>query len=441
MTTVASGGNGVKTGDSAGGMTGSGYGGIPSTTAAAGAAGTSKPTVSGAVCSPGQTVSAVNGGSSRVTCYKPPYSWPWEMGIPNGNEDTVSVISYHLPTPMTPGATSAVSFEIGGNAPCNFEIWGTTTTCGQAAELLWWAPFAAGTHCAEFVPSAAYSDVLLIHRKMYEISNWAYSAVTTTLCPVGTCQGKPTGNAKSTSAAISAPPGAYPINRLDLFNRGWDLMIGTKGRVVMVPEGSRGVFEQVLPVAAGVFRLQGTDPYSDAWYCMGSGSTVVQHKGESGNTNSFDLAMRNITRLGVCADHVGSGTLAASFSNTTAALSGTLANISGSAVSVERVDCFDVDCRFRLHSEPKFHFIFANLGTSPGTYTTPTHQTVPVLEGAIFTQLAATERFELACASSGTFLYEPTGTTTLSLTNVGPALACPGAPVTNAAYDMRMELF
>jgi hypothetical protein len=413
-------------------------GSASSSTGAAGATTSTVAKVDGAQCSPGQST-LVGQGSNWVSCYPPTYQYPYQLGIPGGGEMTVA--SVKLPSAAVVGAANALSFPVTGNAPFNFELWGTFSTCGEANELLWWSSFATGTHCAEFVPSQAYTHVLVVERQMKDVSSYFFSTPSLNLCPGGTCQGKVTGNGKQAGVTLTAPAGNYPIYRMDSLSRGWDLGVGAKGRVVFALNGSRTTVDTPVPVAAGVFRMQKPDPYHDAWYCIGEGSTVARHNDTNGSTNSFDFALRNITRLAVCSDHPGTGTLSWQITNFKADVSSSLVPWVANQINADELDCFDLDCRFRFYSTPKIQFAYLNLQSSPGSYYSPTRQAVSVVEAALFTQPTDLAPFELNCGTSGSLLYDPAATTTLTLGNIGDTITCPGAAGSNASFDFTADQY
>lgn len=403
-----------------------------------GAAGSTVPTVDGVQCSPGQSM-LVGQGSNWVACYPPTYLYPYQLGIPGGGE--ISLYSVTLPSAMVPGSANAISMPVSGSAPFDFELWGTSSICGQAGELLWWSSFATGTHCAEFVPSQAYTHVLVVNRQMKDVSSYFFSTPSMNLCPGGTCQGKATGNGKQSGVALTAPAGHYPLYRMDSLSRGWDFGVGVRGRVTVALNGSRSTLDTPVAIAAGIFRMQEPDPFSDAWYCIGDGSTVARHEDKNGSTNSFDFSLRNITRLAVCSEHTGAGTLSWQIANFKTDITSTLPAWVAAQVTADEQDCFGVDCRYRFYTTPQIQFAYLNLGTTPGSYYSPTRQTVSVLEAALFTQPTALAPYELNCATSGSFYYDPAATSTLALSNIGETIACPGAVIANASFDFSGDQY
>jgi hypothetical protein len=360
------------------------------------------------------------------------------FGVPNGA--AVYGQTYVLPSPLVANVDNAFSFELTGSGPFDFELWGTNTPC-MAEELLWWGPFGAGTQCAQFRPSKAFTNILFVDRQLYS-SSYSFVMPSAKMCPGGTCPAGTTGTGKVSAAALSAPVGNYALNAFDRVAGGWDLTLGGTGRVT-VAFGAGQPAGQPQPVAAGVFRLPATDPYGDAWYCIGDGSTVTEIDDKSGFSQHIQLSFRGVTRLGACGDTPGSGSLSAAISPSTtsgtyfaADISGTITAWNGTNLATTAY-CSGPSCDFRFRGTSQQHFVhvtttFDNLGV--GT-TAP----VAVTAATWLVQASSAQPFSMACSSEGTLNYTINDTSSLQLTKVTGPLSCPGATISNDSLDLTID--
>lgn len=384
-------------------------------------------------CSPGVTVRPGSAGNIEVSCN----NYGWELGVPNG--EAVFASTFVLPSSLVPGADNALSFVLTGAGPYNFELWGTDTPC-KAEELLWWGPFGAGTQCAQFKPSKPYADVLFVYRKLYAAS-YSFGTPSTTLCPGGTCPGGSTGTGKTSDTPLTAPLGNYALNRFDQLAAGWEIFLGYSGRMTVAAQGETKKAGVAQPLAAGVFRLPSTDPYGDAWYCIGEGSTLTQIE-KDGWFKGVQFSLRGITRLGECGDAPGTGSLSATLvpSSTTGTyfagdVAGTISSWTGSNFAAS-VSCSGVECDIRLRGTPQQHFIHATTSVAPDS-AAPTP--VAVDSATWLVQADSSQPFAMACSSSGSLLYSINASSKLELSKMSSPRACPGTPVANSSLDFMAD--
>ena len=365
------------------------------------------------------------------------------FGIPNGA--AVSGTIYVLPSPLVAGANNALSFVLSGWGPFNFELWGTNTPSPcMAEELLWWGPFGAGTQCAQFKPSKAYTNVLFIQRQMYTSHNYSFAMPSSMLCPGGTCPAGTTGTGKTSDAPITAPLGDYELSRYDRVALGWDMTLGRTGRMTVSWLGDVKPAGQAQPLSAGVFRLPATDSYGDTWYCIGAGSTLTQinDTGPIGSLKSVQVSLRNITRLGDCGTTPGSGSLSAAMdyapnsSNLFADISGSISSWTGTGLTANQY-CSGPFCNFRFRGSSQSHFL--HLTTTADNLGVNTTAPIPVTEATWLVQASTTEPFSMACSTEGTLNLDNNGPSTLQLAKVTGPLPCPGTAIPNNSLDLTAD--
>jgi len=416
-----------------GGAPGAGGGGAPG----AGGGGAPGGLPASAACTPGVGTGPLS--DTEVDCTNDGTTF----GIPNGA--AVFGKTYVLPSPLVAGGDNALSFVLTGWGPFNFELWGTTSPSPcMGQELLWWGPFGPGTQCAQFKPSKAYTHVLFVYRQMYSSSNYSFATPSSMLCPGGMCPAGTTGTGKTSDAPITAPPGNYEMTRFDPVVLGWDMTLGRTGRMTVSWLGDVKPAGQAQPLSAGVFRLPATDPYGDAWYCIGAGSTLTQiyDTGPIGNLKSVRVSLRGITRLGQCGATPGTGSLSAAMdyapnsSALFADISGTISSWTGTGLTANQY-CAGAFCNFRFRGPSQSHFLHLtatvdNLGFST---TAP----VAVTEATWLVQASTTEPFSMACSTEGTLNLDNNGPSTLQLAKVAGPIACPGTSIPNDSLDFTAD--
>lgn len=384
------------------------------------------PTV--AACSPGVFYQVPFTDGHELSCNK----YGWEYGIPNG--EAVYAKTFILPKPLVPGADNALSFDLTGAGPFDFELWGGDTTCA-AEELLWWGPFGAGTQCAQFRPSKAFPYILFVQRKMYKES-YSFGTPSATMCPGGTCPSGTTGAGKLTDVPLSSPVGNYVLHRFDQRAGGWDVGVGVGakyGDLTLVWKGDVQKHGTAQPLAAGVFRMPATDPFGDAWYCVGEGSTLTQID-DGSFLKKINFSLRGITRLGDCGDVPGTASLSATINQSTTSGTYYAADVAGSISSwlgtnlPANLDCGGATCSLRFRGVPQQHYLRV---TTAMDLTMPPTTAVPVTWATWLLQPSGTEPFQMTCATEGSFLYQPDGTSKLQLAKVASPRSCPGTPIPN----------
>ena len=422
---VATGGV-AATGGGAGGMSGVDAGAAGSTMVDAGLP-------ASAACAPGVGTGPLS--DSEVSCNESGTTF----GVPNGAACYGK--TYLLPSPLVAGADNALSFVLTGWGPYNFELWGTDTSC-KAEELLWWGPFGAGTQCAQFKPSKAYTKILFVYRQMYA-SSYSFTTPSTMMCPGGTCPMGTTGTGKVGSAPLSAPIGNYELSRWErVYPGGYDFSPGGSGRMTVAWLGAKKDAGQVQPLAAGVFRMPATDTYGDAWYCIGSGSTLTEAvDSTTGVTKRFQFSLRGITRLGPCGPTPGTGTLSATIhapvlNDFATDVAGTISAWTGTGLVTNQY-CSGPKCDFRFQGTAQQHYV--HVETTAENLGVGVPAPVPVTSVTWLVQASATEPFSMACASEGTLDYRPNELSKLQLSKVTGPLPCPGTPIPNDSFDFTVE--
>ncbi len=390
----------------------------------------------GAACTPGVGTGPLS--PNEISCTNDGITF----GVPNG--DVVYGKTYVLPSPLIPGADNALSFEMSGWGPFNFELWGTNTpgpAC-TAEELLWWGPFVSGTQCAQFKPSKAFTHLLFVYRQMYSVTPYAFSMPSAKMCPGGTCPLGTTGTGKLSDAPISGPIGNYQINRYTRIALGWEMTFGRSGRTTLSWLGDVKPAGQAQPLSAGVFRMPATDPYGDAWYCIGDGSTLTQIQ-VSGSFKGVQLALRGVTRLGECGETPGSGSLSATVSNIpqtsnfTTDISGTISSWAGTALVTNQY-CSGAFCSFRFRGASQSHFL--HLSTMETNLAAGTMGPVPITAATWLVQESTTQPFSMACSSEGTLnSMDSDDSAIIQLAKVTSPKACPGTPITNDRLDLTID--
>ena len=447
--------NGGSTGSGTGGVTasgggsgGAGNGGASATGGAPATGGGGSPGAGGggaidgglpasAACTPGVASGPLS--DTEIDCTNDGTTF----GVPNGA--AVYGYVYVLPSPLVAGANNAFSFVLSGWGPYNFEIWGTNTPSPcTAEELLWWGPFGAGTQCAQFKPSKAYTHVLFLQRQMYNAHNYSFAMPSAMLCPGGTCPAGTTGTGKTSDAPITAPLGNYELSRYDRVPLGWDMTVGRTGRMTVSWLGDAKPAGQAQPLSAGVFRLPAGDPYGDTWYCIGEGSTLTQinDTGTIATLKSVQVSLRNITRLGDCGTTPGTGSLsvATDYAPNSSALfadiSGTISSWTGTGLTANQY-CSGSSCNYRFRGPSQSHFL--HLTATDDNLGVNTTAPVPVTEATWLVQASTTEPFSMACSTEGTFNLNNNGPSTLQLAKVSGPIACPGTPIPNNSLDLTAD--
>jgi hypothetical protein len=351
-------------------------------------------------------------------------------GLPNGLNLIVSDIE--LSGVLEPSKPYALSHEEEGDGSFQIEIWGASAACGTADELLWWGPFAQGINCSAFTPARAHSHLLIVYRPLDKKVGFTATTRTVSLCAGGTCPGGTDGAGVTPSVSLQAPLGYYSMTTGGNFYRGYDWHLGGSGRMVLVHDRAiASQQDQADPVIGGYFKMPASDPFGDAWYCAGDGSTTTELSGDRGYT----FSLKNITRLGDCAGKSGTGNASATLSNFQAQITSGFTDLAGTNVSVTTNDCHDTYCTFGFAAVPNFSWLELIPKSDVGTYYMPISTPTASTDASWFVQVDDTAPFKMTCAASGTLGYDPAATTTLDLSEMTDFVSCPGQPVDVDTFD------
>lgn len=229
------------------------------------------------------------------------YEWEVEHnGIPNTQR--TSFRSIQLPEPTVAGESYALALNLpSAGEGDQIELWGAKESCGEAEELVWFGPMTAGELCAEFVPSDAYSSLVMVWRELRGELGASWESVT--LCPTGSCG----GNAYGTGLASDGVPleaSIGPFEGNERLPRGpLEASIQVHTGFVRLRGPEEAVVGQKVSVRAGYFRLSEAydQPFSDAWYCVGDGSSFTFLEEETDNLEDYaSFEFENITELARC---------------------------------------------------------------------------------------------------------------------------------------------
>jgi len=321
---------------------------------------------------------------------------------------------------LSPGVPSAVSLEIEGGGKVNVELWGTDAACGKAQELLWVGPLAAKISCAEFTPSQPHTHLLFVLRPLNG-GNFLSNVKAVGLCAGGSCP-TPDGMGRTANAPLSSAQQSYTLTPQWSANA-FEGELGVYGRIFATGNG-RLAKGQVMPITSGIFRAPTAfEPYGDAYYCMGEGSTVTD-LGEDG----MDLSLANITRLGACDELEGTGTLDMTMGSG-------MGNLTSSIAPLTIPDdagggsCYGTQCNWSISRERKRAWVDIFAASDLGDPIKPTLMESSLREVAAVLEEGDGTPFQLACGTMGKVHYDPTASSSLSVTDLGDLHGCPGTPI------------
>lgn len=379
-------------------------------------------------CTPGkfETTPFTPGGQGR-SCLDP-NSCP---GIPNRERTSMNDIA--LATPAVGGKPYAISMGIEAEGKLQtLELWGANEECGGAEELLWWGPLSTGILCAEFTPSRTYSRIFYVLRNQSASGNSSVKTLAMTFCPSGTCPGGSDGHSSADGGELVAPEGPYSPNGGGSFPGLWHWDIGPDGHMQFVTTGA-AEDGGTASVVGGVFRTSRADPFGDAWYCIGEGSTFSF----VGAAHTFSF--KNITRLGPCKDHPGSGISSFTLVGSYASVTSTFDQLTASSLFANPGACQSDECWFAFSSpgmsSPLQLFTHEDLGVPAGMA-----QLKATIDEASWLKVPTNgDPLSLWCATLGTLRYELLGSTEVELNSMSGPFACPGEPVTRSTFEGRFE--
>lgn len=440
--TGAAGGRAGMTGGSAvGGANASsaGIGAAAGGNASAGAAGSAGAPNSAMHCTPGEP-KATYPSADVVPCYGDYYT----HHLPNPYD--INLRDFHLATPAAAGEPFAFSTRTMGSGPFEIEVWGANEECGAAEELLWTGPMVTGIQCGEFTPTKTYTHLLYVYRQMYNQSSYAFSMPELALCPSGSCPGGASGEGREPGQALPGVALVYAVTDYGQPNA-FELRLGTYGNLVAFTDGAKAASGKPTRISQGLFRMHEDDPFGDAWYCIGEGSTITAtaESATFADDATMAVSLKNITRIPACDTLTGSGTATISLaesSDTPDSIVSSFSAISGSDFSVNRRDCIGTDCSFDFDPPASLltrRHLFLKAAASVGTFFEPTAVPTPVTDAIFFVQ-SDTGVLTIACASSGTITYDPNTMTSIEL-DAMPALSCPGEPIDVGEFNFTTRTY
>lgn len=362
----------------------------------------------------------------------PCYGDPLAFGLPNGLGAQVS--DFTLEVPAVAGEPYAVSVRHDGVGPFNVEIWGTNEKCGRAEELLWWGPHVDGTQCAEFTPTRAYSHFLYVYRRLTD-ENYGFSLAEVTLCASGSCPAGADGEGLRPGRPISGSPLHYEITATNSLRNGYDWEIGGYGRMVLFREGSEQPVGTPTPIARGFLRMPKDDPFGDAWYCVGEGSTLT----ETQEDGPFDVVLKGLTRLPSCEGRARTETASIVISNFMADITSSLGDFAGTGITPTENSCLGTYCAFLLRNIPVHRWLYVTPAASVGNYLEPIATPTDIVEATLFFQVDPAEPVRIACGTTGTISYDPGATTSLELPELSDYFACPGEPIDQDEHTFNVR--
>jgi hypothetical protein len=339
-----------------------------------------------------------------------------------------------LATPAVAGQRYAISMGIEAEGKLQtLELYGSNEECGDAEELLWWGPLSTGIHCAEFVPSRTYSRVFYVLRNQSASGNSSVKTLAMTFCPTGACSGGSDGHSAIDGGELVAPLGPYKPEGRGSFPGLWQWDLGPDGHMQFVTTAATGQDGGTASVVGGVFRTSRDDPFGDAWYCIGDGSTFSF----VGSAHTFSF--RNITRLRACKDRPGSGitsfTLTGSYANVTS----TFDELTATSLFANPGACESNECWFPFSasrmSSPLQLLLREDLGVPDGVATLRA-----TIEEASWLKVPTDgSPLTLWCGTSGTIRYELLGSTQVEIGAMSGPFACPGEPAARSTFEGRFE--
>lgn len=365
-------------------------------------------------CSPGTRVSVYGGQKPVAIDCRPEKA----LLLPNVSEAQID--SVLLPEPMRKGEPYALSFSEGGTPNRSIEVWGTTSDCGGAVEALWWGYLGVGTRCAEFVPNADYSHILIVDRFHDKESSIA-DLNEFTFCGQGSCPQGENGNALESDGPLRPDVGPYSG-----YNQGPSRALN----FIIWPEGSMKLdFDttpqegETKPITHGYFRMPPSDPFGDAWYCIGDGSHLTKHD------STYDFHFANITKLGDCTGPFGTASAEVQIGESFATQVTSSFSLLNLQAATGQQSCKDSFCTFTIYESESLSWVDVLTSVDVGTWSQPTLVTASLLRAAWFTQPDYDAPIQMSCAETGTLDFNPAEVTELSLTSMSDFVACPGTPV------------
>jgi hypothetical protein len=338
-----------------------------------------------------------------------------------------------LSVPALAGERYSLSVNVSAEGELQtLELWGTDEKCGAARELLWWAPLSSGILCAEFVPRQTYTHLIYVLRRQSLSGNTTVKSLEMAFCPEGTCRGGGEGHTRPDAGELYAPIGPYARKGGGTSPGLWNWDIGNDGHMLFVTGGPPNGGGPV-PISSGIFRTGRADPFGDAWYCIGEGSTFAFL--DRPQTFSF----RNITRLAACKDKPGSGVSKLTLIGSYVEVESSFAELVRPSLFAKPGACDSHECWFPFSDQnvtaPLQIFTREDLGVPAGGITVN-----GTIEEASWIQTSdAGGGPSLWCGTSGTLEYVLLGTTRVEIGSMSGPLACPGEPIDRTTFDGKFE--
>jgi hypothetical protein len=350
-----------------------------------------------------------------------------------------AVTRFELARALTPNVRAAVVVNIElPDARMAVELWGAKAECGAVEELLWTSKSTGKTLCAEFVPSQAFTRLVAVFRRLDEFSgSFSVWPSELSLCASDSCAETPDGEGRSASLTPRPLIGFYKITGGGALP-GYDWHVGAWGRMVLARDSSSSNLPTITQqLASGIFRMPPHDPYGDAWYCVGEGSTVVHNR----ESKTYTVDLNNITRLPSCSKGTDSASISDLPKTFVSDVTGTLSPFNGTQLFTD-LFCRSNLCSFSFRNDATSSYSFLQLetDTDPETYSFPPRMTRAVLRADWFYLPQARTPFQRACGASGTVHYDADATTSVSLTNMsGLMTSCPGLPVADNRLTLTLR--
>ncbi len=376
-------------------------------------------------CTPGVTRPTYP-SDSVTPCYGGDHHLP--------NPENAEVDDFLLDAAAVPGQKFAVSTTHAGSGPFAVEIWGANDECGVAERLLWWGPMVNGTQCGEFTPPDAYTHLLYVYRKL-EDRDYGFSTPELTLCEGGSCPSGPTGEGLEPGKELTGAPFVYEDSTAQLPN-GYILRLGAPGKLLLFVDGAKADPGTPNIVTQGLLRSGPDDPFGDAWYCVGAGSTIIDNPpADVFSRHTYTVSLKNLTKLPSCATLAGNGTATVFMDDAGADITSSVSAFVGTRLDIYQAACSGQRCTFLWKPSDRNdgkRFAYLDLAPSDDPLD-PMGPAVDVTGADLFMQNDG-QPLTIACSQSGTLSHDPAGTTTLSLDSL-KSLACPGEAVTVGSFE------
>ncbi len=367
------------------------------------------------------------------------YDWEEEhSGIPN--VERVSLRQITLPTPTVAGEPYVLSlgFESGSESN-NIELWGADPDCGDVHELVWWGQMHTGEICIEFTPQDNYETLMMAWRAMRGTPGALHQSIT--FCPDGTCGQYAEGSGATGDGSLQAPIGPYTgAGRISTpgfrftGSQGWG---SWRLRGPTAPQVG-----DTVPIEHGYFRMQTGEPFSDAWYCPGEGSTFtwLEHD-EEDDLGAFDF--QSITELARCPDDGGSGSLSYVLADTTLLdMETTVSGLDPDTASTSLIGCYEgvtgAPCHHRMRFEGSPDVDLYAFQVDDGGVSTP-QGLVHQIEDAVLMFTMDDGSPQAACVGSGTITFTADDTRVFELQGISDWLSCPGRPSAPSSFSGQLE--